>query len=271
LKSKFSLLEKITSAPLPVPISGVEEATVTAERPTKTAAPTSSAAALRDAAEAEAAAAEAEAEAAEAEAQAAAARARAIRSRLSSAEPEGEDDPAPPDLVDLEQDPPTRRRRPRLRWLVPGVAVVLVLAFCGASGYLVQQHRATQRQQALTAEFNAAARQGVVNLMSVDFTDADANVKRLLDSSTGKFKDDLQGAVAPLTKTLADSKVTTTVTVDSTAVESLSADTGVVLVAASTEAQDPSNKDPRPAKWRVSVTLTRDGGQLKMSQVDFVS
>jgi Mce-associated membrane protein len=261
LKSKFSLLEKITSAPPPVPISGVEEATVTAERPTKTAHPTSEATALRNAAEAEAAAAEAEAEAAEAEAQAAAARARAIRSRLSAAEAE----PAPSYPVD------TRRLRPGLRWLVAGVGVVLVFALCGASGYLVWLHRKDQRQQALTAEFNAAARQGVVNLMSVDFTDADANVKRLLDSSTGKFKDDLQSAVDPLTKSLEESKVTTTVTVDSTAVESMSADTGVVLVAASTEAQDPSSKDPRPAKWRVSITLTRDGGQLKMSQVDFVS
>jgi Mce-associated membrane protein len=220
------------------------------------------------AAEAAAQAAEAEAAAAEAEARAAAARARAIRSRLSAESAADTPSATPTPLV---ASPPAMSNRRLAGWIAAVVALILIVAFGTASGYMLWQSRATQRDRTLTAEFNAAARQGVVNLMTVDAADADANVKRLLDSSTGKFKDDLQSAADPLTKTLASSKVTTTVSVDSTAVESMSANDGVVLVAASTEAQDPSSKDPRPARWRISVTLTREGGQLKMSQVDFVA
>ncbi len=228
--------------------------------------------ALIDSAEAEAAAAEADAAAAEADARAAAARARAIRSRSravtapATAEVSviATDEPLPP-------QPPSRRARSVVKTLLAVVGVVLICACLAASGYLMWRHHRVTTEQQRTAEFNAAARQGVVNLMSIDFTEAQEGVQRLLDSSTGKFKDDLTATVDALTNSLEQAKVVTTVTVDSTAVESMSADTGVVLVAATSEAVDTATKERKPAQWRISVTLTRDGGELKMSGVDFVS
>jgi Mce-associated membrane protein len=222
--------------------------------------------ALTDAAEAEAAAAEADATAAEAEARAAAARARAIRSRAQAA-------PAPVDTAAVQPTSapaPARRSTPVLA-LAGAVAVLLLCGFLAASGYLVWRHHGVAQEQQRTAEFNAAARQGVVNLMSVDFTKAQEGVKRLLDSSTGKFKDDLTDTGDALTQSVTQAKVVTTVRVDSTAVDSMTADSGVVLVAATTEAVDSTTKERKPAQWRLSITLTRDQGQLKMSQVDFVT
>ncbi|CAN5770425.1 hypothetical protein BH09ACT7_BH09ACT7_37880 [soil metagenome] len=230
------------------------------------------ASALTDAVEAEAAAAEADAAAAEADARAAAARARAIRSRMQAAASSADSaELDSPTTEGLTPDPQRTRRRLPLGPLAAGVAVVLLCALLGASGYLAWRHHTVSTEQQRTAEFNAAARQGVVNLMSVDFSKAQEGVKRLLDSSTGKFKDDLADTADALTESLEQAKVVTTVTVDSTAVESMSADSGVVLVAATSEAVDTATKERKPAQWRISVTLTREGGQLKMSQVDFVS
>jgi Mce-associated membrane protein len=238
--------------------------------------------------------AEAEAVAAEAESRAAAARARAIRMRRQAAttraeatrdEPAAEDDAAeddaavdfPGDPVDQETPvavadrPVRRRRRPGAMALAVSAAILLICALAGASGYLLWQHHIAVQRQEAAAEFSAAARQGVVNLMTVDFNNAEKDVQRLLDSSTGKFRDDLKATSGELVDSLAQSKVVTKVTVQSSAVESMSADTGVVLVAARSEAGSTTGSPRPPADWHLAVTLSRDGGQLKMSQVDFVT
>jgi Mce-associated membrane protein len=50
----------------------------------------------------------------------------------------------------------------------------------------------------------------------------------------------------------------------------LSDNSGVVLVAAKTAPTGPDNAKPPPALFRLSVNMDRDGGQLKMSKVDFL-
>jgi Mce-associated membrane protein len=224
--------------------------------------------------------AEAEAAVAEAESRAAAARARAIKLRREAAEaPESAAAepalPAEPAVNPLLNTTPTAqpgRGLPIGKVLAVGAAVLVICAGAGASGFLLWQHHTVEQRQQRSAEFSAAARQGVVNLMTVNFDSAKEDVQRLLDSSTGKFHDDLQSTAADLTTSLEQSNVTTTVTVQSSAIESMSADTGVVLVAARSEASAEKKGSPRPpADWRLAVTLTRDNGQLKMSAVDFVS
>jgi Mce-associated membrane protein len=227
--------------------------------------------------------AEAEAAAAEAESRAAAARARAIKLRreavvtpeIAADEPAESAEPVEPAVNPLLNTTPTAqpgRGLPIGKVLAVGAAVLVICAGAGASGFLLWKHHTVEQRQQRSAEFSAAARQGVVNLMTVNFDSAKEDVQRLLDSSTGKFHDDLQSTAADLTTSLEQSNVTTTVTVQSSAIESMSADTGVVLVAARSEASAEKKGSPRPpADWRLAVTLTRDNGQLKMSAVDFVS
>ncbi|CAN5328372.1 hypothetical protein BH09ACT8_BH09ACT8_35840 [soil metagenome] len=218
--------------------------------------------------------AEAEAAAAEAEARAAAARAHAIKLRREAAVSLGSAaaEPVDPPLNPLLDKAPAKRRRPVVKILAASVAALVICAGAGASGFMIWKHHTFEQSQQRSAEFSAAARQGVVNLMTVNFDSAKDDVQRLLDSSTGKFHDDLQSTAADLITSLEQSNVTTTVTVQSSAVESMSADTGVVLVAARSEASAEKKGSPRPpADWRLAVTLTRDNGQLKMSAVDFVS
>lgn len=226
----------------------------------------------------------AEDEVAEAEARAEAARARLVQLR-GAAETEDTDDDAM--SGDAEQPSPkqTRKRlrlprRPkRPRWLHrPGrktvavaVGAVLVSASLGASGYMLWQHHTAVHKRQLTAEFTAAARQGVTALISIDPDHAKESVQRMIDASTGDQKNQLSVLSVLIVKKAEDTKVGSKVTIEGVAVQSLSDNSGVVLVAAKTAPFGPDNVKPPPALFRLSVNLDRDGGQLKMSRVEFLS
>jgi Mce-associated membrane protein len=162
------------------------------------------------------------------------------------------------------------RGRPGRRTVAVGAALVLICASLGASGYMIRHHRSVMQERQRTAEFARAAQQGVVTIMSMDFTNAEEDVQRVIDNSTGQFKDEFQASAAGLTKALEQSRVTTKVTVNADAVESMTDDSAVVLVAATSEATDPKGAQRKPAKFRLGVTVSRDGGQLKISKVEFV-
>ncbi|MGB0437094.1 MAG: hypothetical protein ACPGVY_06285 [Mycobacterium sp.] len=262
-----------------------------------------------DAGQARALAEEAEAEATEAEATAAAARARARALRLrreaqQAADVQDSSDRIEPDAVDFAQEVGTeaaepgadasigevddsspgadeaaepnakspRRRLPRPTWkgIAATVVVLCTVALLAASGYMIGNHRQAQKLQAQNAEYAAAARQGVVTLMSLNFTQAQEDVQRIIDTSTGQFKDDFEQQAADFVAVAQDSKVITDVTVNSTAVDSMTDDTAVVLVAASSRVTNSSGADQEPRTWRLSVGLQREDGQIKLAKVEFV-
>ncbi len=63
----------------------------------------------------------------------------------------------------------------------------------------------------------------------------------------------------------------TKVTVNDTAVEAMDDETATVLVAATSHREGPNapKEDQQPRVWRMVVTLQRDGGQIKLSDVEF--
>jgi Mce-associated membrane protein len=250
-----------------------------------------------DAAEALALAEEAEAEAAEAEAVAAAARARARAIRLrrqaqataTEVEAEAIDvDTDPTDVEDAVAEPveeteaeepsadePVRKRR---RWrvgrilktLAAALAVACTAALVTLSVLMVMDHRHRAADQQRRAEYAAAGRQSVVTLMSLDFNKAKDDVQRIIDNSTGEFRDDFKNEAEDFIKVAQDSKVITEVTVNATAVESMTDHSAVVLVSASSRVTNSAGAQQEPRSWRLSVNLQRDGGQIKMSKVEFV-
>ncbi|OBI35457.1 hypothetical protein [Mycobacterium colombiense] len=219
-------------------------------------------------------------EVAKAEARAAAARQRLLKLR-GAAETVGADD----DAQDVERPPakPTRTRlrlrrpgrprwlrRPKRRTVAAGVGIVLFSASLAATGYMLWQHHIAVHNRQLAAEFSAAARQGITAFMSIDPAHAKEDVQRSIDASTGDQKDQLS-VLSPLMVSKAEeTKVGTKVTVEAVAVQSFSDNSGVVLVAAKTDPIGPDNAKPPPALFRLSVNMNRDGGQLKMSKIDFL-
>lgn len=212
-----------------------------------------------------------DAAAAESTALAARGRARADRLRRQACDADGESDDPPVDIA-VEVSADVARQRGR-RWptlVCVTVAVLLIVATGAASGYMVWQDRAAVRDRQLTAEFAAAARHSVVTLMSMNFQNAQQDVQRVVDNSTGEFHDDFAKTADDFIKVVQDSKVVTTVQINQTAVQSKTTDSATVLVAATSRITNSAGAQQAPRAWRLVVTLARDGSQLKMSKVEFV-
>ncbi|QRY53493.1 hypothetical protein [Mycolicibacterium septicum] len=163
-----------------------------------------------------------------------------------------------------------RRWRPRLATLLAGVAILASGALLAASGYVIWYHQQADREQQRRAEFSAAASQAAVTLMSIDSATAQDNVRQIIDNSTGQFKDDIQSSAEDLVKAAQDSKATTKATVKASAVQSMDADSAVVLVGTATTVSNSAGANQQPRNWRLSLTMVKDGEQIKMSKVEFV-
>jgi Mce-associated membrane protein len=245
---------------------------------------------------------EAEAEAAAAEAMAVAARARARAARVrrealglpDPAEDYDDEDYEDYDETDDEKDDETDDEdyyqdydedvdaaepvtepagwRRRIPLIAAVTGVILIICFTGASVYMVLQHRDTTRHQQREAAFVAGAKQGVLNMISLDFNKAKADVQRVIDSSTGQFKDDFQQRANDVIAVVMQSKAITEGTVNAAAIESMDRDSAVVLISAVSQVTNsPPGKDEPPRIWRLRVTVSEVGGQYKMSKVEYVA
>ncbi len=229
--------------------------------------------------------AEAEALAAEARADAAHARAAELRRQLDAtdvadepasdiaATPAPPMPPAPPPLPALPSPPPPPPGG-LLRTVTVAVTTLLTAGLLGATGYMVWQHQKAAELRRSAAEFTAAARQDVINLMSMDYTRAQESVQRVLDNSTGKFRANFDETADEFVKALQDEKIVTTATINDAAVEldSMTDESAVVMVSATSrrEGRQAPKEQQQPQVWRVLLTLERDGDQIKMSDVEFV-
>lgn len=176
-------------------------------------------------------------------------------------------------VTDEQGRSPRRIRRPS--WLsvkrfAVSAALLVLLAALTASGYMVWHHRQAESQAQRSAEFSAAARQGVVSLMSLDFNKAEEDVQRIIDNSTGQFREDFQAQAEDFASVAQESKVITEATVNSTAVQSMTDDSAIVLVAATSRITNTTGARQEPRTWRLSVELEREGDRIKMSRVEFV-
>jgi Mce-associated membrane protein len=246
---------------------------------------------------------QAEAEAAEAEALAAAARARALAIKLrreaqAMADEEAESGSADADEAEDSADetseapeatetvetaeasaptetaePEPGRRRLRAPNLAHGLTIAAAVAICallGVSGWMAWHHHSVVQERQRAAAYVAAARQGVINLTSLDFNKAKEDVQRVLDSATGAFKDDFQRRAEDFESVVKDSKAVTEGSVAATAVESMNNDSAVVLVLANERVTNIAGAKDQPRTFRFRVSVVHDGDQLKLSKVEFV-
>jgi Mce-associated membrane protein len=243
---------------------------------------------------------QAEAEAAEAEALAAAARARARAIKLrreaqlkadeettadadeaeDSADETSEAPEATETVETAEASAPTEtaepepgRRRLRAPNLAQGLTIAAAVAICallGVSGWMAWHHHSVVRERQRAGAYVAAARQGVINLTSLDFNKAKEGVQRVLDSATGAFKDDFQRRAEDFESVVKDSKAVTEGSVAATAVESMNNDSAVVLVLANERVTNIAGAKDQPRTFRFRVSVVHDGDQLKLSKVEFV-
>ena len=225
-------------------------------------------------------------ELAQAEARAEAARARAIRLRQQAEAASGDqgnpsgaeqtggepDVSVTPAEEEAEPAPPRRRRlhRPSRKALAVAAAVVVSGTALTASGYLVRHHHNVVQQRQRTAEFATAARDAVVTMMSIDPSKARDDMQRFADDTTGLFKAGILIGAEDAVKAIEQSKVSSKGAVQAVAVESMTNDSAIVLVAAKSEFTKPGEAKPESRSLRLVVSVQSDGGKLKISRVEFV-
>lgn len=150
-------------------------------------------------------------------------------------------------------------------------AVIGICAFVGLSAYMVLQHRDTTEQRQREAAFVAGAKQGVLSMISLDFSKAKEDVQRVIDGSTGQFKDDFQHRANDFISVVTQSKAVTEGTVNAAALEAINGNSAVVLVSATSQVTNsPPGRDVPPLVWRLRVTVSDSGGHYKMSKVEYV-
>ena len=171
---------------------------------------------------------------------------------------------------------PTGRRRRRESGLPPlGIAAVvgLVLAVVlgGVGGWLGFQAYQARQDNQLRQLFVETAKQGAVNLTTIDYAHAEVDVRRILDMATGAFREDFAGRSGPFVEVVQKAQSKSVGTVTEAGLESVTADEGQVLVAVTVSSTSVDAASQAPRYWRMRLTIRKDDDTAKIAKVDFVS
>lgn len=165
--------------------------------------------------------------------------------------------------------PPRSGASPAVR-LTAAVSAVVAVAGFGLAGWLgfraYQSHRVEQRQ----AMFLQAGRQGALNLTTIDHSRVDADVQRILESATGAFYSDFQQRSAAFAEVVKQARSKSEGTITEAGLESVTDDSGQVLVSVSVQTSNAGAADPAPRQWRMRIGLQQVGSDVKVSNVGFV-
>jgi Mce-associated membrane protein len=173
------------------------------------------------------------------------------------------------DAEDEAADTPAKPRMSHVR-LAMIAGLVLVLALGGLSGWLgfraYQSHQADEQRKL----FLQVGRQGALNLTSINFENAEADVQRILDSATGTFYDDFQKRAQPFIDVVKQAQSKSVGTIAEAGLESSSENDADVLVAVTVKTSNAGAPEQEPRAWRMRISVQKVGDEAKVSNVEFV-
>ncbi|OBI85229.1 hypothetical protein [Mycobacterium asiaticum] len=190
-----------------------------------------------------------------------------------SEEPEAPVDEAVEDTEAIEEaldtaDEVPRRRLPGARKALIAAGLV-VAALAGLTGWLgwgaYQQHQAQVKRNL----FVQVARQGAVNLTTIDHTEIESDVQRILDLATGAFRDDFERRSKPFMELVKAAQSKSEGTVVDAGLESEHGNSAQVLVAVAVKSRTAGGEEA-PREWRMRIEVTSVGDDARMSNVVFV-
>jgi Mce-associated membrane protein len=153
--------------------------------------------------------------------------------------------------------------------LVAGLVIVVALAaLAGWLGIRAYESRSAAHQHDVAVQ---VAEQGAINLTTIDWQQADSNIRRILDGATGAFYDDFSQRSQPFAEVVKRAKSTSVGTVTAAALESESGDDARVLVTVSVKTTAATTPEAGPRLWRMRMSLHDVHDQLKVSNVEFVA
>jgi len=154
--------------------------------------------------------------------------------------------------------------------LAIAVGTLAVVALGSLVGWLAFQTYETRRAEQQRDLLVGVARQAAVNLTSIDFTRVDADLQRILESSTGKFHDEFQTRSQPFADVVKHAQSKSEGTVTAAGLESQIDGHGQVLVAVSVKTAIPGAPEQPSRSWRMRISVQNDSDGAKVSDVQFV-
>ena len=170
--------------------------------------------------------------------------------------------------------PPPRRRlrdtpRATVRLGMAASAIILAVLAVPTAWAVIDlrhDHRAEQRR----ALFVQMARQGAVDLTTIDVGSVDADVHRILAGSVGRFHDEFQERSPAFIDLVKQVQSKSAGAVTAAGLESENADEARVMVALNVTTSA-AGVQSQPRAWRMRVTVQEVApSQMKMSDVEFV-
>ncbi len=152
--------------------------------------------------------------------------------------------------------------------LIAGLVGVVALAgLTGWLGFRAYQAYHAEQQQNL---FLQVGRQGALNLTTIDWENADADVQRILDSATGDFYDEFQQRAEPFVQVVKQAQSKSEGTIVEAGVESVDGDEAQVIVAVTVQTSNAGAAEQAPRAWRMRISVQKVGDEAKVSNVEFV-
>jgi Mce-associated membrane protein len=155
----------------------------------------------------------------------------------------------------------------QLAKLLGVVVAVILAALVGWLGFGTYQSHQAQQQREL---FVQVGRQGALNLTTIDWQHADSDVQRILDSATGTFYDDFSKRQQPFIDVVKKAQSKSVGTITEAGLESESGDEAQLLVAVSFKTSNLGAAEQAPRTWRMRISVTKVGDEVKVSNVRFV-
>jgi Mce-associated membrane protein len=159
-------------------------------------------------------------------------------------------------------------QRWRIRAALP-MAAVLCIVCAGLAGWLGFRMWQVDQRSAVHAQWVQVARQGALNLTTIDYSRIDADVQRILDSSTGRFREDFQNRSQPFVDVVKQAQSKSEGAVTEAALESTSGDSAQVLVSVSVKTWAAGTQQDAKS-WRMRIQVQNTGDGAKVSNVEFV-
>jgi len=183
---------------------------------------------------------------------------------------DAEGDEADEDAEDYDEEAAAAKPRMSHVRFAMIAGLVLVLALAGLTGWLgfrtYESHQADEQRKL----FLQVGRQGALNLTTIDFQQADADVQRILDSATGTFYDDFQKRAQPFIDVVKQAQSKSVGTIAEAGLESESDNEAQVLVAVTVKTSNAGAPEQEPRAWRMRITVQKVGDEAKVANVEFV-
>jgi Mce-associated membrane protein len=148
--------------------------------------------------------------------------------------------------------------------------LVVVLAMAGLAGWLGYNGYTSHKADEQRKLFLQVGRQGAINLTTIDWEHAEADVQRVLDSSTGTFYDDFQSRAQPFVEVVKQAQSKSVGSISEAGLESESENGAQVLVAVTVNTTNAGAPEQQPRSWRMRISVEKVGDEAKVSNVEFV-